>query len=916
MKKTVTRIIAIAIVVLLVASITVVAISTSHAASKTLSLSAKSLYMSVGDTVDINSFYSDGSSTKNIAYFSNNSNVANIQRGGGFLTAVRAGSTTIYAQDIKTGHKAYCSVTISSGYVPVGTGNVVNTLHKGSRGLCDVLGINWNTYQQWMKDRDKTGKYPKYYLGTPFDNDGDYRMPNGDRSSKYATGNYGLPTTTPVTNCTGFVWHVLQSVSSKKYLVPAETGWVSLYRDYNISRYYFTNKRTMLNSGLLEKGDVIWQFVTDSEYSASGYNHIGIYYGNGKSDVFWHSTTPENHITEIRGAGRPVTFFVVLKARATTPFTLNRTSGTLGAGETGKLFATSYDKRYTPVYTSNNPNVAYAKNGNVYTKNVGTAVITAKCGNQTAKCTFKVMKAPTWLGINLKQRTLGIGETFDFNASLKSGEGCGSIAYKSSNPKVCSVSASGGLAKGTGVGTATITAYVFNGVHVDATVTVGKAPTKIYLNRTNFYLGVGESYDINASIPAGQKTSTITYTSSNPKVATVGKYNCLTTAKSPGTITVTATAYNGVKTTTKVHVVKAPTKLTLNATKKNMGLGEKYQFSCKFNKGEGTGIVNYVSSNPAVVEVAKNKGLATAKSKGTATITCSAYNGVKVSCEVTVMDPATEVFMNSGDRVMGIGEKFDFNSWLPAGQGTASLLYSSSNAKVVDVAAAGGLATAKAKGTATVTAKAANGVSKSANITVKNAPTKLILNTTEITIGKNETFDFNHFFLSGQGTSAVRYYSYKPEIADIVESNGVVTGKEVGTAIVCCKAYNNVYTYMKVNVLDAPEDFNLLEEVTATVGDVFDLEAFFPEGTTSRKVTFTSSNKDIADVTVPGGSKVGTITAKAEGEVTITVTTFNGVSKTCKINVIAPEDKGDEPLSANATEAPTAAVQATEAATE
>ena len=83
MKKTVTRITAIAIVVLLIASITIVAVTSSRAASKTLSLSAKSLYKSVGDTVDINSFYSDGSSTKNIAYFSNNSNVANIQRGGG-----------------------------------------------------------------------------------------------------------------------------------------------------------------------------------------------------------------------------------------------------------------------------------------------------------------------------------------------------------------------------------------------------------------------------------------------------------------------------------------------------------------------------------------------------------------------------------------------------------------------------------------------------------------------------------------------------------------------------------------------------------------------------------------------------------------------------------------------------------------
>jgi uncharacterized protein YjdB len=326
-----------------------------------------------------------------------------------------------------------------------------------------------------------------------------------------------------------------------------------------------------------------------------------------------------------------------------------------------------------------------------------------------------------------------------------------------------------------------------------------------------------------------------------------------------------------------------------------MGVGENFQFFCKFLKGEGTGIVRYVSSDPSVCEINPTSGLAKAKGKGTATITASVYNGVKVTSQAVVMDPATDVIMNSGDRVMGVGEKFDFDSWLPNGQGTTSLLYSTSNAKVVDVAAAGGLSTAKACGNAKITVKAGNGVSRTVNITVKNAPTKLILNTTEITIGKGETFDFNHFFPGGQGTTSVRYYSYKPEIADITEKDGVVTGVETGTAIVCCKAYNGVYTYMRVNVLDAPGELDLSgEEITLTQGDTFDLEAIVPEGTTSRKITFVSSDTDVAAVSVPGGSKVGTITAKAEGKAEITVTTFNGISKTCTVNVVLPEPEPEE----------------------
>ena len=148
MKKVVVRITAIAVAVLLVASIAIVAVTTYKAATKSLYLSAKSLFISVGDTVDINSFYTDGSSTNKVAYYTNNSNIAKIERGGGFLTAVGTGSTTIYAQDTVSGHKATCTVTVASGYVPVTSDNVVNTLHKGYNSFCDVLGINYNTYQQ------------------------------------------------------------------------------------------------------------------------------------------------------------------------------------------------------------------------------------------------------------------------------------------------------------------------------------------------------------------------------------------------------------------------------------------------------------------------------------------------------------------------------------------------------------------------------------------------------------------------------------------------------------------------------------------------------------------------------------------------------------------------------------------------
>lgn len=44
----------------------------------------------------------------------------------------------------------------------------------------------------------------------------------------------------------------------------------------------------MLNSGYLDKGDIIWMF-NGSENTLSDYHHVGIYWGAGKSDVLWHS---------------------------------------------------------------------------------------------------------------------------------------------------------------------------------------------------------------------------------------------------------------------------------------------------------------------------------------------------------------------------------------------------------------------------------------------------------------------------------------------------------------------------------------------------------------------------------------------------------------------------------------------------
>lgn len=150
--------------------------------------------------------------------------------------------------------------------------------------ISQVLGMNPQTYMDWLTSHE----YDNYYIGTPYETY-DYRNPNGDCKGAY--GKYDTPGQAAM-NCTGFVWHVLYKATKASGgntdIIPADIGWYTFYTSNNISRKYFSSKTEMLKSGYLTKGDIIWMY-NGSETSIKDDHHIGIYWGDGKSDILWHS---------------------------------------------------------------------------------------------------------------------------------------------------------------------------------------------------------------------------------------------------------------------------------------------------------------------------------------------------------------------------------------------------------------------------------------------------------------------------------------------------------------------------------------------------------------------------------------------------------------------------------------------------
>lgn len=169
------------------------------------------------------------------------------------------------------------------------------------------------------------------------------------------------------------------------------------------------------------------------------------------------------------------------------------------------------------------------------------------------------------------------------------------------------------------------------------------AVTAVSLNKTSLTLEVGESYTLVVNVsPSNATDKSITWSSTNSSVAAIsgGKV----TAKSEGTTTITAEAYNG-KTATCTVTVNEPasevievTSVSLNKTSLTLEIGESETLTATVLPSNATDkSVTWTSFAQSIATVANGK--VTAIGSGTATITATTSNGKTATCTVTVTNP-------------------------------------------------------------------------------------------------------------------------------------------------------------------------------------------------------------------------------------------------------------------------------------
>ena len=141
--------------------------------------------------------------------------------------------------------------------------------------------------------------------------------------------------------------------------------------------------------------------------------------------------------------------------------------------------------------------------------------------------------------------------------------------------------------------------------------------------------------------PACSANKSVTWSSSNPKVAKVDEKGKVTALK-VGTTKITCTAKDGknVYAICRITVVdRKVTKIILNKKKASMVKGDTLQLRVKsiLPKDAVNRKVQWTSSNEKIAKV-DQKGKVTALKKGKVTITCKATDGskVKATCKITI----------------------------------------------------------------------------------------------------------------------------------------------------------------------------------------------------------------------------------------------------------------------------------------
>ena len=610
------------------------------------------------------------------------------------------------------------------------------------------------------------------------------------------------------------------------------------------------------------------------------------------------------------------------KTVAVTGIRLDKTSLALTEGESANLVATVEPATATNgavTWTSTNASVASVNNGLVKALKEGstTVTVTTADGGKTATCSVTVKSAKiavTGIALDKTSLTLTEGESNQLTATVTPANATDpSVSWSSSDAAIASVDKSG---KVTAVkaGTANITVTTTDGDKKDVCLVAVKAAvvnvTGVALDKASASLLVGQTQQLKATVsPDNATDKTVSWSSSNPNVASVDE-NGYVTGKASGSATVTVVTTDGGKMATCDFTVTQPvTGVSLDKASLSIVEGESATLTATVAPADATNKeVAWSTSDASIVTVeATASGSVSSKSgekesasptitvkltavkEGSAKITVTTKDGDKTAeCVVTVSKKIISVAgveLNKKQLNLETGASETLIAAVSPTNATDKSITWSTSAPEVATVSDNGKVTAVKAGDAVITVKTTDGGKMaSCDVTVADKvvkPTGITVTPSTLALIVGQTGQLTAAVAPADATDkSVKWTSSNSNIATVDELGKVTAVSGGVVTIVATTNSGDLSASCDVKVTQPVSGIKLdKSEVTLVEGETATLTATIePKDASDKTVTWSTGDANTA--TVEDASTSGTISAKVTavkaGTVKIAVTTKDG----------------------------------------
>lgn len=423
--------------------------------------------------------------------------------------------------------------------------------------------------------------------------------------------------------------------------------------------------------------------------------------------------------------GKSASAAISVSSRPVTLVRLTPASGTIAVGNTGTLTAEAFDAAGDPAnglpvtWKSSNESVATVNNAGAVTGVVtGAVTITATISGRDGTAAITIVPQPVAaVRVTPTSATIFVGGRVTLSATAVDAQNnplANRIVFWSSDNSIAATVTSEGEVIGFAAGSARIRATV-EGKSADASILVQQVPVaRVVVSPNQLTMNPGQTSQLSVTLNDGAgnvlQGRTVTYTSSDPAIATVNGSG-LVTAVAQGTAQIDV-ASEGEKGSVAVTVNPVPiASITIVPNVFALRVTQTTTLTAEARDAQGQLLTNrtfsWSSSAPSVATVDQS-GLVTAVAVGTATINATSEGRTGSATINVAPEPVNSVTLTARRTYVVPGDTMHLTVVLRDAQNNVLtgriVVYAATPAGLVTVDAAGVVTGISSSGTSAVTA--------------------------------------------------------------------------------------------------------------------------------------------------------------------------------------------------------------------